>query len=121
LSPLLKTPGIAYHSVPNVTNTWCFSIEDVDARDFVESLLDEIVAGQVVGLDDPVLDCSRQVRRVGAGYQTKRICHGSFTDPWHDATRQNARDWLLPAADSMIRNRAHGGWLFWSPDPSTRP
>ncbi len=117
----LSTPGIVYHPerTRNVADRYCFSIEGVDARAFAESLLDELVPGQEVGLADPELDCSRRIRRAASGYQTQRICHGSFSDPWHDATRQRAVAWLLPAAQYMVRLKIADGWLYWEPDDTT--
>lgn len=114
----LSTPGIVYHPerTPSVPDRYCFSIEGVDAHRFTESLLDDLVPGQEVGLADPESDCSRRIRRSASGYQTQRICHGSFTDPWHDVTRQQAMTWLLPAAQYMVHLRIADGWLYWEPD-----
>ena len=114
----LTTRGIVYHPehTPNLTDRYCFSIEGVEAQEFVHALLDDLVPGQEVSLADPTADCGLYVRRTLSGYQTKRICHGSFTDPWHDATRLQAEAWLLPAAEYVISLRFAGGWLYWYPD-----
>jgi hypothetical protein len=116
----LPTRGVVYHpeQTRSLTDTYCFSVEGVEASEFVDALLDDLVPGQEVGLPDPTADCSRRIRRTPSGYQTQRICHGSFTDPWHDATRQQAVAWLLPGAAYMIRLKVADGWLYWYPDDS---
>jgi hypothetical protein len=56
------------------------------------------------------------MRCTAVGYQTRRICHGSFTDPWHHATRNEATEWLAPCAKSMIDRNASEGYLYWVPE-----
>jgi hypothetical protein len=113
----LTTRGIVYHpeQTPHLTDTFCFSVEGVEAQEFVHALLDDLVPGQEVSLPDPTADCGLYARRTASGYQTKRICHGSFTDPWHDATRQQVTAWLLPGAEYMISFNLAAGWLYWYP------
>lgn len=117
----LTTRGIVYHPdrTPNIADRHCFSIEGVESREFADALLSDLVPGQEVGLTDPLGDCSRQIRRATHGFQTKLICHGSLTDAWHDATRQQAMDWLLPAVECMVRLKIADGWLYGSPADAT--
>jgi len=111
----LSIPYLVYHPerIPNLTDTYCFSVKDVDVDGFVTALLDDIRPGHEVELPHPQYDCSNQVRRTSRGYQIKRICHGSFTDQWRDATQSEATSWLRPCAEYMISRHVVEGWLYW--------
>ena len=111
----LTTRGIVYHPdrTPNLTDTFCFSIAGVTAEEFTDALLDDLVQGQEVALIDPGPgDRSRMIRCGAAGFQTRRICHGSFNDSWHDATREQALEWALPCAKLMLRLKSADGYLY---------
>ncbi len=114
----LPIPGLEYHPelTPNSKDTWCFSVTGVSHLELVDALLDALKPGYEVGLPHPQHDCSHMMRRTPAGYQVRRICHGHFTDPWRDATRAEATEWLLPCAISMIERDAAEGYLHWVPE-----
>lgn len=110
-SALPHLPGIVLHKREDAVDSLEFSVHGVPPLQFVEALLTALRPGEVVVLPDPDDDCGRYVRRAGSAWQTKRICHGRFMDPWHDATRAQAVAWLLLPADRMVNNRHCRGWI----------
>ncbi len=115
---LARVPGLVLNPPrdPDPNGGLTFTIHGVPALQFVEALLTELHAGEIVALPDPEDDCGRYVRRAGSAWQTKIICHGRFLDPWHDATRVQAVAWLLPAADHMVNHRHGEGWIEFADD-----
>ena len=113
----LNLACLVYHPerTPNLHDVWCFAAQGVGASDLVVTLLDAVVPGYEIGLPHPQHDCSHMMRRTAAGFQVRRICHGHFTDPWRDATRTEAAEWLRPCAKSMIERNAAEGYLYWVP------
>ena len=93
-----------------------FTIHGVPAHEFVQALLSALSAGEEVALSDPEDDCGRYVRAVPGGWQTKLVCHGRLGDVWHDASREQAFAWLMPAAQSMVANPRIEGWIAREPD-----
>ena len=115
---LARVPGLVLNppTDPDPLGSLTFTIHGVPALQFVEALLTELHAGEIVTLPDPEDDCGRYVRRAGSAWQTKIICHGRFMDPWHDATRAQAVAWLLPAAERMVNSRHGEGWIAFADD-----
>jgi hypothetical protein len=113
----LELPCLVYHPdlTPNLHDVFCFSARGVSPSELVNALLDAAQPGYEVGLPHPQFDCSHLMRRTTTGYQTRQICHGRFTDPWHDATRAEATAWLEPCAKSMIDHNTAEGYLYWVP------
>jgi len=101
-SALRGVPGIVIAPAQRHSEILGFSIHGVSAHEFVHGLLTALKAGERVMLPDPGDDCGRYVRAVPGGWQTQLICHGRFGDPWHDADRDQAFAWLLPAAEAMV-------------------
>ncbi len=113
----LSIPCLDYHQelTPDIQDTWCFSAGGVSHLELVDALLDALKPGYEVGLPHPEEGCSHRMRRTPAGYQVRRFCHGHFADPWRDATRAEATEWLLSCAKSMIERDAAEGYLHWIP------
>jgi hypothetical protein len=105
-SALPLVPGIVIAPPERHSGVLKFTILGVSAHEFVHGLLSALRAGEEVMLPDPDPgdDCGRYVRAVAGQWQTRRICHGRFGDPWHDADRRKASAWLLPAAEGMVGN-----------------
>lgn len=101
-SALREVAGIVIAPLERHATHLSFTVRGVPAHEFVHSLLSALRAGEKVMLPDPADDCGRYVRGVPGGWQTQLICHGRFGDPWHDADREQAFAWLLPAAVPMV-------------------
>ncbi|GIK26606.1 MAG: hypothetical protein BroJett006_28520 [Betaproteobacteria bacterium] len=115
----LHIPGIAYSpgQESEDINGFRFGIREVTPHSFVTGVLNDLVRGQEVWLPDPDphRECSRVVRRSDSGYETRVVCHG-FNDPWRAVSRQDAEQWLAPAAEWLLATRRAEGWIHWQFD-----
>jgi len=103
-SALPLVPGIVIAPTERHASSLGFTVHGVPAHEFVHGLLSALGAGEEIMLPDPDDDCGRYVRAVPGAWQTRRVCHGRFGDPWHDANRRQAFAWLLRAAECMVAN-----------------
>lgn len=106
-----RVPGVSYVSERDAGSHWEYRfvfLED-DPATALRGLLAALSPGHEVHFPEPgPNDCYLEVRRTARGMETKRGCHGAF-GTWHEASMEEAFQWLLPGAgQARGRSSIHG-------------